>query len=74
MTTLPGSDADGTVRNYQGILLDIEDQKEIQDKYKLSKNRFRDISQNVPGAILQYTIRSEGSDSVQFMSPGCFGI
>ncbi|MCR9126445.1 MAG: ATP-binding protein [Rhodobacteraceae bacterium] len=36
--------------------------------------RFRDLALNVPGAIFRYVMRPDGSDWIEYMSPGCHDV
>ncbi|WP_051213364.1 ATP-binding protein [Rubritepida flocculans] len=39
-----------------------------------TERRFRDLAANVPGAIFRYLLRPDGSDAIEYMSPGCLDI
>ena len=39
---------------------------------RTSEANFRNMAANVPGAILRYILRPDGTDSVLYMSPGCY--
>ncbi len=62
-----------------GILLDISDRQhsenerfQVLEALRQSELRFRNMAANVPGAIFRYLLRPDGSDSVLYMSPGCY--
>lgn len=64
-----------------GILLDISDHKRSEnarfaalEALRQSELRFRNMAANVPGAIFRYLLRTDGSDAVLYMSPGCHKI
>jgi len=39
-----------------------------------SEARFRAIAENLPGAVFQYVLRSDGSDQVIYTSQGCYDL
>ena len=39
-----------------------------------SERQFRNMAENVPGALFQYVQRSDGSNQVAYMSPGCVAL
>ncbi|WP_413160098.1 EAL domain-containing protein [Capilliphycus salinus ALCB114379] len=39
---------------------------------KQAQTRFQNLAANVPGAIFRYTLRSDGSNGVIYMNPGCY--
>jgi len=51
-----------------------EESRVSADAMRESERRFRDLAANVPGAIFRYLLRSDGSDEVEYMSPGCVAI
>lgn len=63
---------------WNGILTDISDRKgqeidnrKIEEALKQSETRFRNIAENLPGAIFRYLLRPDNSDAILYMSPGC---
>ncbi|MCX5964785.1 MAG: PAS domain-containing protein [Cyanobacteria bacterium] len=66
---------------WNGILTDISDRKcreienqQIEEALKQSETRFRNIAENLPGAIFRYLLRPDNSDSVLYASPGCYAL
>jgi diguanylate cyclase (GGDEF)-like protein/PAS domain S-box-containing protein len=64
---------------WNGILTDISDRKcqeiesqQIEKALKQSETRFRNIAENLPGAIFRYLLRPDNSDAILYMSPGCY--
>jgi signal transduction histidine kinase len=43
-------------------------------RHEETERRFRDLAANVPGAIFRYLLRPDGSDAIEYMSPGCLDI
>ena len=67
-------DAEGAPLLMAGSVRDITAQREAETALRESETRFRDLAQNIPGAIFRYILRPDGSDMIEYMSPGCFGI
>ena len=64
---------------WNGILTDISDRKrreiesqQIEEALNQSETRFRNIAENLPGAIFRYLLRPDNSDAILYMSPGCY--
>ncbi|MCW6035786.1 EAL domain-containing protein [Spirulina subsalsa FACHB-351] len=53
---------------------EIKQRQQAELALKKSEQRFHNMAANVPGAIFQYVLRSDGSDGVTYMSPGCYGL
>ncbi len=58
----------------RGVDVDITDRKEAEERLQESELRFRNISNNLPGAVFRYVLHPDGSDSVVYMNPGCVEI
>ncbi|GBO55235.1 diguanylate cyclase/phosphodiesterase with PAS/PAC sensor [Pseudanabaena sp. lw0831] len=78
--SLPHQQENGAII-WNGLLTDISDRKRIEadrqqaeEGLRQSEDRFRKMAANVPGAIFRYLLRPDGSDSVLYMSPGCYGL
>jgi diguanylate cyclase (GGDEF)-like protein/PAS domain S-box-containing protein len=56
---------------YRQANLELEERRRAETALRESEARFRNMAANVPGAIFRYLLRSDGSDSVLYMSPGC---
>lgn len=60
---------------YIAILIEgVTAEQQLFGELLTARNRFESLAANVPGAIFQYGIRSDGTDWVEYMSPGCFAI
>ncbi|HEY9888550.1 MAG TPA: PAS domain-containing protein, partial [Candidatus Obscuribacterales bacterium] len=67
----PTQEANGDVV-WDGLIIDISDRKAAEAALSASDRRFRNMAANVPGAIFQYVLRADGTDNVNYMSPGCY--
>lgn len=56
------------------VMRDITEERKTQTELLGSERRFRSLAANVPGAIFRYAIRPNGTDYVEYMSPGCLSI
>ncbi|NJK34402.1 MAG: PAS domain-containing protein [Oscillatoriales cyanobacterium SM2_2_1] len=65
---------DGRVKQILGVATDITSIKETQIALQDSETRFRNIATNIPGMILRYVLDPDGSDTLEYVSPGCFGL
>ncbi len=59
---------------WNGILTDISDRKAAELALQQSELRFRNMAENVPGAIFRYVLHPDGSNRVIYMSSGCYGL
>ena len=59
---------------WNGILMDISDRKVTELALQQSELRFRNMAENIPGAIFRYVLHPDGSDRVIYMSSGCYGL
>ena len=57
---------------YQQVQLDLEERRRVEAALRESEARFQNMAANVPGAIFRYLLRPDGSDSVLYMSSGCY--
>ncbi len=69
-----GFTADGRVKQILGVATDITSVKETQIALRESETRFRTIAAHIPGMILRYVLRPDGSDSLEYASPGCLNL
>lgn len=67
---IPSFQKDGSIL-WNGILIDISQQKEIEQALKRSEERFRDLVATVPGVIYQYFICKDGEQGFYYLSPQC---
>lgn len=54
-----------------GTFQDIDDRKKQEEVLKINQERLNMIADNVPGAIFQYTVYSNGLDSIPYINIGC---
>ncbi|TVQ17727.1 MAG: PAS domain S-box protein [Leptolyngbya sp. DLM2.Bin15] len=59
---------------WDGLIIDITDRKLAEEYWLQSETRFSNLAMNVPGAIFRYLLRSDGTDAVLYMSPGCYDL
>ncbi len=57
-----------------GVNYDVTNQEVANQVIRDSEERFRSMAENIPGAIFQYVLRPDGSDSVTYMSSGCVNL
>lgn len=62
--------ADGE-RRFTGIVRLVEPEDRDRRALVASEARFRDLAENVPGAIYRYSLFPDGRDAVDYMSPQC---
>jgi len=67
-------DANGDAKRMVGTVEDISEQVATRDALNQTEARFRDLADNVPGAIFRYVMHPDGSDEIEYMSPGCVDI
>ena len=67
-------DEQGNAVSIIGALTDITELQRMVVRLEESERRFSDLAGNIPGAIFRYILHPDGSDQVEYMSPGCFGI
>jgi diguanylate cyclase (GGDEF)-like protein/PAS domain S-box-containing protein len=57
---------------YHKVQLELTERRRVEIALRESEARFQNMAANVPGAIFRYVIRSDGTDGVEYMSPGCY--
>ncbi|MGG6298209.1 bifunctional diguanylate cyclase/phosphodiesterase [Leptolyngbya sp. AN02str] len=57
---------------YRQVQLELEERCWMEAALRESEARFQNMAANVPGAIFRYLLRPDGTDSVLYMSTGCF--
>jgi len=67
-------DEEGQATRMYGTTMDITDRKRAEEALRASEIRFRSLAANVPGAIFRYVLHADGSDQIEYMSPGCEAI
>ena len=50
---------------------DITDREHANAALIASEKRFRELAANIPGATFKYVLLPDGSDSIDYISPGC---
>ncbi len=59
---------------YQQAQRELAERRRTEAALRDSETRFRNLAANIPGAIFRYLLRTDGSDAVLYMSPGCLQI
>lgn len=67
-------DADGRVRALVGSVTDVSDSQAREARLRRDLERFRALADGVPAAIFRYVLHADGTDSMDYMSPGCEAI
>ncbi|MEE4301837.1 MAG: PAS domain-containing protein [Pseudomonadales bacterium] len=65
--------ADGG-RWYVGMMRDVTDERTTQRALEQSEAHFRQLAEDIPGAVFRYVLGTDGRDSVEYMSQGCEAI
>ncbi|MEB3211032.1 MAG: PAS domain S-box protein [Leptolyngbyaceae bacterium] len=55
-----------------GMTFNIQERKELELAREASEMRFRNVAENIPGAVFEYILHPDGSDQVIYMSQGCY--
>ncbi|WP_186400603.1 bifunctional diguanylate cyclase/phosphodiesterase [Stappia sp. P2PMeth1] len=69
---LPRPDLPGDAWNI--TVTDITAQIQAYADLQASEARFRALTENIPGAIFRYRLRTDGTHQIFDMTPGCIGI
>ena len=64
----------GELVEIQSVGRDITTLKQTEMALQESEAKFRNIVANIPGAVFRYALRTDGSDQVLYMSPGCYDL
>lgn len=64
----------GELVEIQSVGRDITALKQTMMALRESEARFRNITENIPGAVFRYLLRADGSDAVIYMSSGCYDL
>lgn len=67
-------DADGTPVELVGTVIDMSNEVRVASELQESEHAFQSLAENVPGAIFRYVLYPDGSDEIEYMSPGCRAI
>lgn len=65
---------DGRPAMIVGSARDVTDETERVRGLRRSAEDFDDLARNIPGAIFRYVVRPDGTDAVEYMSPGCLDL
>lgn len=58
----------------QVVVRDVSERARAERALRESEQRFRNMAANIPGAIFRYILNPDGTDRVEYMSPGCVAI
>lgn len=61
---------DGDAHHFQGIVIDITERKEAEQKLRESEERLNHIASQVPGVLFQFRIAPDGTRSFPYLSEG----
>ena len=64
-------DKEGRPLSTLAVTVNIDAHKQAEAALQQSEQRFRNIAENVPGALFQYVRHPDGSNSVIYMNQGC---
>lgn len=67
-------DDNGVTLGQIGTNYDVTERRRSEQALQESEARFRDITESLPGAVFRYLLHNDGSDSIQYMSSGCYSI
>lgn len=70
MRGYPQLNSQGKVLYLYGSLQDITERKQMEEQLKISERKFRSIADNVPGLVLKYRLKPDGSDDLLYLSKG----
>lgn len=54
-----------------GTAIDVSGEMRASAALRASKDLFRSMAENVPGALIRYLRHANGSDEIEYLSPGC---
>jgi PAS domain S-box-containing protein len=57
-----------------GTVTDLSNEVRYAEHLAETERSFQSLADNVPGAIFRYVLDADGTDRVEYMSPGCFDI
>jgi PAS domain S-box-containing protein len=55
-------------------VLDVTQMKSVQRELKQSKEQLKNITDNLPGAVIQYKMKPDGTDELTYVSEGAYSI
>ena len=64
---------DGSIA-WDGILMDITTRKQAEIALRHSQTRYQKLADNIPGAIYQFRLASDGQINYPFISSGCWDL
>lgn len=67
---MPVFNKHGAVAKLIGINIDVTNMATYEQAITESEDRYRSITNSIPGAVLRYAIRPDGSDHLLFLSKG----
>jgi PAS domain S-box-containing protein len=70
-------DDQGRVQRMIGFMRDITEDVATRQALETSEARFSDLARSMPGVVLRYLLRPDGTEALEYVSPGCravFGV
>lgn len=64
----------GELVEIQSVGRDITTLKQTEAALRASEAKLQNITANIPGVVLRYLLRADGSDALLYISPGCYDL
>ncbi|MEQ8288719.1 MAG: diguanylate cyclase [Gammaproteobacteria bacterium] len=67
-------DADGRAHHFQGIVIDISERKEAEEKLRQHEELLHRMASQVPGILYQYRMAPDGTRTMPYISEGAIAV